>query len=68
MNKELFRERLREIITNSGMTQKEIAQGIGIHSSTLQKYLKGDCLPSLKVIFKLWKLLKFDLDYLLPRR
>lgn len=68
MNRELFRERLREVIENSKMTQSELARSAGIHPSTLQRYMRTNCMPSTIVIFKLRERLKFDIDWLVGRK
>ena len=68
MNNAIFRERLREVIKNSGMTTDELACSARISPSTLQKYLKKNGVPSTRVILKLKESLNFEIDWLLGRK
>ena len=68
MNNAIFRERLREIIKNCGMTTAELARSAKISPSTLQKYLRKNCTPTLRVILSLRECLNFEMDWLLGRK
>lgn len=58
-----IQRRLREEIINSGLTQKEIAQAIGVSPQTVSRYMRDDIFPALDTLAKLCQLL--DIDYIL---
>lgn len=57
--------RLREVISNSNLTQKEIAQKVGVSPQTISKYMKNDIFPALDTLSKLCSLLDVSADYIL---
>lgn len=57
--------RLREIIRQSNLTQKEIAKQIGVSFQTVSKYMREDVFPALDTFAKLCKLLDVKSDYIL---
>ena len=48
-----------------GLSQEDVAKLIGTHRTTISKYEKDDCEPSIKVLKKLIKLYCVDADYIL---
>ncbi len=60
-----IQQRLREVINNSGIPQKEIAKGIGVSAQTVSKYMCKDVFPALDTLAKLCKLLDVKSDYIL---
>lgn len=57
--------RLREVIIQSGIPQKVIAQNIGISAQTISKYMCEDIFPALDTFAKLCKYLDVRSDYIL---
>ena len=57
--------RLREVISASGIAQKDIATGIGVSAQTVSKYMKKDIFPALDTFAKLCALLDVRSDYVL---
>lgn len=57
--------RLRESISQSGLSQKQIAKEIGVSPQTISKYMKKDIFPALDTLAKLCKLLDIKSDYIL---
>ena len=57
--------RLREVIRQSNLTQKEIAKQIGVSFQTVSKYMREDVFPALDTFAKLCKLLDVKSDYIL---
>lgn len=57
--------RLREVIKQSGIPQKEIAKKIGVSAQTVSKYMKKDVFPALDTLAKLCVLLDVKSDYVL---
>ena len=49
------------------MTQKEVANKLGIHQSTYTKYETGDSDPSSEMLLKLSEIFEVSTDYLLGR-
>lgn len=62
---EQIRERLKETIRQSGMSQSEIARKIGVHHSVIGQYLSGRAMPALDTFANLCKLLDVDTNYIL---
>lgn len=62
---EQIRERLREAIKQSGMTQTEIAKSIGVCQQTIAHYLNQNKMPSLDTFANLCEVLDVDANYIL---
>ena len=60
-----IQSRLREVIKQSGISQKDIAREIGVSSQTVSKYMCEDVFPALDTFAKLCKLLDVKSDYIL---
>lgn len=57
--------RLRECISESPYTQKEIAKAIGVSPQTVSKYMKQNIFPALDTLAKLCRVLDVRADYIL---
>ncbi len=57
--------RLREEIKNSNLSQKEIAERLGINPSTVSKYLRQDKFPALDTFANLCVVLDVSADDIL---
>lgn len=62
---EEIRKKLIKEIKQSGITQKTIAQAIGIKQPTLTQYIKGKCMPALDTFAKICKFLDLDANDML---
>ena len=62
---EQIRERIAEAIRQSGMTQTELADKVGIKQPTIGQYLSGRAMPSLDTFANLCKALDVDTNYIL---
>ena len=60
-----IQKRLRAEIINSSLSQKEIADKLGINPSTVSKYLRLDKFPSLDTFANLCKILDVSADDIL---
>lgn len=60
-----FHERLKLELKNSQLTQKQIAEKLGIDNSNITKWKSGENSPSLEVFYQLCILLDVSADYLL---
>ena len=65
INIKTIQNNLRESVKYSGMTQKEIANKLGINPSTVSKYLRLDKLPSLETFANLCLVLDVSADEIL---
>ena len=65
MTLENIQKRLREEIKSSGLTQKELAERIGVNPSTISKYMRIDKYPAIDTLAKLCKALDISADYIL---
>lgn len=65
INIKTIQNNLREAVKYSGMTQKEIANKLGINPSTVSKYLKLDKFPSLETFANLCLVLDVSADEIL---
>ena len=62
---EEIQERLRQSIKNSGKTQEEIADYLGITQSCVSKYLSRNVFPALDTLANLCVFLDESADYIL---
>lgn len=60
-----FSQRIKDAITQSTYTQKQIAKILNISESNITNWKKGDNYPSLELLYKLCLLLEVTSDYLL---
>ncbi|MDD7397851.1 MAG: helix-turn-helix transcriptional regulator [Eubacteriales bacterium] len=65
INIKTIQNNLREAVKYSGMTQKEIANKLGINPSTVSKYLRLDKFPSLETFANLCLVLDVSADEIL---
>ena len=57
--------RLREAISNSGMTQKELAKAVNVSAGTISKYMRLDKYPSIDTFANLCQALDVSADDIL---
>ena len=62
---EEIQQRLREAIRQSGLSQKAIAEKVGIHRSTVNKYIRADKFPSIDTFVILCRVLGISSDVIL---
>lgn len=60
-----FLERLNEALKLSPLSQKEIAEKLGVNKATITNYKQGKITPSLDMFYELCKILDVSADYLL---
>ena len=60
-----IQKRLREEIRSSTISQKELAERLGISPSTISKYLRLDKYPSLETFANLCEILDLSADEIL---
>ncbi len=62
---EQIQARVAEAITQSDMTQTEIAQKLNIRQQTISCYVHGKKMPALDTLANLCKVLDIDANYIL---
>lgn len=62
---ETFNERLRDLWLKSGLTQKQIADRIGVERKSVGKWISGEFTPNLMSFIRLCRLFHVSADYLL---
>ena len=60
-----FQERLREVLKESGISQRELAKRLFLSQSIVNNYCTGRREPSLNVLVAICKELDVSADYLL---
>lgn len=60
-----IQKRLREEIKSSNLSQKEIAEKLGINPSTISKYMKQDKFPAIDTFANLCDILDISADEVL---
>ena len=56
--------KIKEIRTENGMSQKELAQLLGVSQTNIYNYEVGRTEPSIEILIKLAKALNVSIDYL----
>lgn len=60
-----IQKRLREEIKNSPLTQKQIAERLGVNPSTISKYLRKDKFPAIDTFANLCEIIEASADEIL---
>ena len=60
-----IQKRLREEIKNSNLTQKQIAERLGVNPSTISKYVRLNKFPSIDTFANLCEILDVSADEIL---
>lgn len=60
-----IQKRLREAISQSGISQKDLADKLGINPSTVSKYMRLDKYPSLDTFANICEVLDVSADEIL---
>ena len=60
-----IQKRLREAITYSNVSQKELAQKLGVNPSTVSKYMRLNKYPSLDTFANICEILEVSSDEIL---
>jgi len=60
----LFKERLLEIRKSRGLTQRQIADALGIIHQNVNNWEKGLSMPNVETFVKLCRYLNVSLDYM----
>lgn len=63
----LFNERLKSLRFQNGVTQKAIAEGIGVTPVSVQRFEYGTAKPKLDTVIKIADFFNVSLDYLIGR-
>lgn len=63
----VFPERLKSLRVQNGVTQKAIADGIGVNPASLQRFEYGELKPKLDTVVRLADFFNVSLDYLVGR-
>lgn len=63
----LFNERLKTLRFQNGVTQKAIAEGIGVTPVSVQRFEYGTAKPKLDTVIKIADFFNVSLDYLIGR-
>ena len=61
----MFSQRIKEALSQSVYTQKQIAKILNISESNIINWKNGDNYPSIEILYKLCVLLDVSADYLL---
>lgn len=61
-------KRLRQLRENSGLTQPELAEKLGVNQSTITRYENGTKIPTLPVAIQMADIFGCSLDSLVERR
>ncbi len=62
-----FAERLKELANENNLSDRELAEKVGVHRTTIGKYLRGKDLPSLVTLVKFADLFGCTIEFLLGR-
>ncbi len=60
-----WKEKVRELMAEKGINQKELSQLSGITEASVCRYLKGDRTPRIDIVSNFARVLGVNVDYLL---
>lgn len=65
MNENIFRKRLKELLEEKQISQKELANAIQTTEVSISRYMSGDRQPKIYIVQKIAEYLNISSDYLL---
>ncbi len=65
MTQTTFAERLAKLLNKQGMTQKELAERVGVTEATMSRYMHSERIPKSEIIANIATALHTTSDYLL---
>ncbi len=63
----VFSERLQELMFEKDLNQSELAEKIGVKSSTISRYLSGQKIPEVEILVRLADYFNCTVDFLIGR-
>lgn len=60
----MFKERLKELREDCGLSMRELANKIGVSTNTISRWERGERIPNLDALVVLAKFFKVSTDYL----
>lgn len=67
MNKNMFEERIKELMNQSNLNQKQLAIKVGVTEVCMSRYIKGERQPDVEIVANMATALNTTTDYLLGR-
>ena len=58
-------QRLKKVLNDRGMMQKELAEKIGVNEMAISRYIHGGRMVSVSILIDICKALNISADYLL---
>ena len=65
MTEDSFGQRLKKVLAERNMMQKELAEKIGVHEMAISRYIHGGRMVSVSILIDICKALNVSADYLL---
>jgi transcriptional regulator with XRE-family HTH domain len=65
MTEDSFGQRLKNVLTERNMMQKELAEKIGVREMAISRYVHGGRIVSVSILIDICKALHVSSDYLL---
>ena len=65
MTEDSFGQRLKKVLAERNMMQKELAEKIGVHEMAISRYIHGGRIVSVPILIEICKALNVSADYLL---
>lgn len=65
MTEDSFGQRLKRVLAERGMMQKELAEKIGVNEMAISRYIHGGRIVSVPILVEICKALNVSADYLL---
>lgn len=65
MTEDSFGQRLKKVLAERNMMQKELAEKIGVHEMAISRYVHGGRMVSASILIDICKALNVSADYLL---
>ena len=65
MTEDSLGQRLKKVLAEQGMMQKELAEKIGVNEMAISRYIHGGRIVSVPILIEICKALNVSADYLL---